>query len=62
MGGLEALPRILAVAPATRIVVLSSHDAPEMNDRARQAGACAYFVKDRGLEHLVDYMEPLLAA
>ena len=45
MGGLEALPRILAVAPSARVVVLTALDEPELAGAALRQGAAAYLTK-----------------
>jgi DNA-binding NarL/FixJ family response regulator len=45
LDGLEALPRILAVAPDARVVVLSGFDSARMRGPAMQAGAVAYLEK-----------------
>jgi DNA-binding NarL/FixJ family response regulator len=44
--GLEAAPRILAAAPATRILMLSVHDGAEYVLEAVRAGAHGYLRKD----------------
>lgn len=45
LDGLEALPRILAAAPDTRVVVLSGFSAARMRDQVLSAGAIAYLEK-----------------
>jgi DNA-binding NarL/FixJ family response regulator len=45
LDGLEALPRILAVSPGTRVVVLSGFAARRMADAALAAGAVAFLEK-----------------
>lgn len=45
MDGLEATRRILADDPDARIVVLSTYEAGEFAERARQAGAIAFVSK-----------------
>jgi DNA-binding NarL/FixJ family response regulator len=45
LDGLEALPQILAVAPAARVVVLSGFAARRMAPAALAAGAIAYLEK-----------------
>jgi DNA-binding NarL/FixJ family response regulator len=45
LDGLEALPRILAEAPGTRVVVLSGFAARRMEPAALAAGAIAYLEK-----------------
>ena len=45
LDGLEALPRILEVAPDARVVVLSGFDESRMREPALAAGAVAYLQK-----------------
>ena len=45
LDGLEALPRILEVAPDARVVVLSGFDQGRMRGPALAAGAAAYVEK-----------------
>jgi DNA-binding NarL/FixJ family response regulator len=45
LDGLEALPRILAVAPRTRVVVVSGFAARRMEPAALAAGAIAFLEK-----------------
>lgn len=45
LDGLEALPRILAASPGTRVVVLSGFAAQRMAPAALAAGATAYLEK-----------------
>ena len=53
MDGLEALPRILAVAPHTLVIVLSAFSPDQMAAQAIQAGAVAYLEKNRLAKDLV---------
>ena len=52
LGGLEALKRIRAFAPATRIVVYSGMLDPEVEREAIALGAAATLAKPGTLEHL----------
>ena len=52
LGGLEALKRIRAFAPATRIVVCSGMLEPELERQATAFGAVAVFAKPVALEDL----------
>lgn len=45
MDGIEALPKILAVSPGTRVVILSGFEAERMGQAALDAGAAAYVEK-----------------
>ncbi len=51
--GLEAIPRMLAAAPGTRLVAMSGHPAEHMEHRAREAGAAAYVQKGIELEAIL---------
>ncbi|MDQ1419196.1 MAG: hypothetical protein QOJ52_1158 [Acidimicrobiaceae bacterium] len=62
MGGLEALPLILGVAPHAKIVVLSGVEAATMADAARSQGAAAYFEKGLDPTDLLGYLTPILQA
>lgn len=62
VGGLEALPLILAVDPHGEVVVMSSLDASEVADRAMSAGAGGYFVKGSDPALLLPYVDRLLEA
>jgi DNA-binding NarL/FixJ family response regulator len=46
VNGLEAIPRIRALAQPPAILVLSMHDEPQMAARALKAGAAGYATKD----------------
>ena len=54
LDGIEALPRIRASSPRTRVVVLSSFDSLEMGGRALAAGASAYVEKGSSVSALID--------
>ena len=60
VGGLEALPLILAVAPDSRVVVMSALEAGEVEGRAMAAGAAGYFVKGDDPGRLLAYVDELL--
>lgn len=53
LGGLEATRRILATAPAVRVVVLTAFVATDGRIQASAAGARAYLGKDEPLDALV---------
>jgi DNA-binding NarL/FixJ family response regulator len=53
MNGVEALTRVRAQSPATRVLVLSMHAAPEFVRPAMRAGAHGYVIKGAGLDDLV---------
>ena len=62
MGGLEALPLILAVAPQATIVVFSGLEVGTMAKEARLRGATAFFEKGMDPILLMDNLAPILAA
>ena len=51
--GLEAIPRVLARSPQTRIVVVTMHDDPTTARAALDAGASAYVLKASAASELV---------
>lgn len=53
LNGLEAIGRVRALVPSTRILVLSMHGAADFVLPALRAGALGYLVKGAGLDHLV---------
>jgi DNA-binding NarL/FixJ family response regulator len=60
MDGLEALPAILRVAPATRVVVFSGMNEGAAARQALAAGADRYVVKGTPLKELVESMAACL--
>lgn len=61
LNGVEALRRVRASCPATRVLVLSMHAAPEYVRPAIRAGAAGYVVKGAGLDSLVEAVRALAA-
>jgi two-component system response regulator NreC len=53
LNGMEAIGRVRALSPATKVLVLSMHAAPEFVRPALRAGALGYVVKGSGLDDLV---------
>lgn len=51
--GVEAIARVREEAPATRVLVLSMHTAPEYVRPALRGGAHGYLVKGSGVDDLV---------
>lgn len=51
--GLEALVRIRAIAPAARVVILSTYDLEEPMIEAHTSGACGYLLKSVKFDELV---------
>ena len=60
MDGHEALPQILAAAPGTTVVVLSSFPRSSANAAAVRAGATHYLEKDAPVATLVPQLRDLL--
>ena len=52
--GVEATGRILAKAPGTRVVVLTTYETDRDILRAIEAGACGYLLKDASPTELAD--------
>ena len=70
-GGLEALSRLLAKWPSTRVLVLSAHEDTAHPRRALAAGALGYLTKRSAADELIEairqvaagklFLEPALA-
>jgi signal transduction histidine kinase len=60
LDGLEALPRIRAAAPHTKVVVLSGFQAAQVGDEARDGGAHAYIEKGTGPVELIATLRQVL--
>jgi two-component system response regulator DegU len=50
LDGITATRQIKAADPAARIIIVTDYDQPDLREAARQAGACAYVVKENLLE------------
>ena len=61
MDGLEALPRILRVAPHTKVVVLSGFEARAMATRALALGARKYVEKGAPASDIADAVREVAA-
>jgi diguanylate cyclase (GGDEF)-like protein len=61
MGGLEALPLILAVAPHAKVVVLSGLEPADVAEVARARGAFGYLQKGDDPRIFVDRLDRMLA-
>jgi DNA-binding NarL/FixJ family response regulator len=66
LDGLEATPRVLAASPRSKVVVVSSSDAPDDRERARRAGAVGFISKEvsagdlpRAVDSVVSSVVPL---
>lgn len=61
MGGLEALPLILAESPSTKVVVLSGFGKRGFGERAAALGACGFLEKHLPAETLAPRLLDVLA-
>jgi DNA-binding NarL/FixJ family response regulator len=61
MGGLEALPRFKSLAPATRIIILTSFDDHDRIAKAICAGAAGYLLKSTELSRVTSAIHEALA-
>lgn len=57
MGGLEACRLIRKAAPASEILIVTQHDAPQMMREALEAGARGYVVKSNAARDLLAAVE-----
>jgi CheY-like chemotaxis protein len=48
--GISATRQLHAADPALKIIIVSNHDEAELREAARDAGACAYVLKENLLE------------
>ena len=53
MNGIEAAQRIRKVSPETKIVILSMHDAAQLANEAKRAGADAFVTKACPIDELL---------
>ena len=54
LDGIAAIPRILAVSPASRVAVFTGSSEPGIEQEAQAAGAAALLPKELGAATLVD--------
>ena len=59
MTGLQAAAKIRALAPQTKIIVVTMHDSPQMAEEARAAGANAFLTKSSAGKELLATMSAL---
>jgi len=62
MDGLEALPRVQAVSPTTRIVLFSGFEEQGLAERAVSLGAAAFIEKSVSVDALVERLLTIAAA
>ncbi|MHB8512936.1 MAG: PAS domain S-box protein [Actinomycetota bacterium] len=60
MDGLQALPKIKAVSPRSKIIALSGYGRDQANDEALRLGADAYIEKGSPIEQITDLARSLL--
>jgi len=48
--GISATRQIVAAYPEARVMIVTNYDDARLRDRARQAGACEYVVKENLME------------
>jgi DNA-binding NarL/FixJ family response regulator len=61
ISGLEAMRQILALAPATKIIVFSGDTDRRLVDQALEAGACGYILKRSVVDELIHAIEMVTA-
>ncbi|CAG2157166.1 Putative transcriptional regulator [Cupriavidus yeoncheonensis] len=61
INGLDVIPRIKAIQPTIRVLVISGQDQNTFAPRARQAGAHGFVSKTQELPEIVRCMESVLA-
>jgi len=59
--GIEAMRKIKAICPSTRVVMLTAFDDHEKVFKAICAGACGYLVKTAPVERIVESIQEALA-
>ncbi len=59
LDGIDALPQVHAVSPASRVVIFSGDDQHGLEREARAAGAVAVIGKEAGAPSLVDRLNTL---
>lgn len=62
MNGLEAARGIRQIAPATKILIFSMHESPQITREAREAGADAFLSKSALADELPLLVKRLLGA
>jgi DNA-binding NarL/FixJ family response regulator len=62
LDGIEALPKVRAVSPSSRVVIFSGESDENVEAEARAAGATAVIAKDVGATTLVERLHTLFIA
>jgi DNA-binding NarL/FixJ family response regulator len=62
VNGLDAARQIRAAVPATKIVLLSMHDSPHLEEEAKASGADAFLSKTSPSSQLLGVIEQLVRA
>jgi two-component system, NarL family, nitrate/nitrite response regulator NarL len=59
MNGLEAAPLLIAILPNVLLILLTTHDFPELQQVTRAAGIHAVVSKSKAVTHLIAQAEAL---
>jgi CheY-like chemotaxis protein len=59
MNGLEAAPLLIKILPKVWLILLTSHDFPQLDQIARSAGIHAVVPKNKAVTHLIAQAEAL---
>lgn len=62
LDGIDALPQVHAVSPASQVVIFSGDEQDDLEREARAAGAVAVIGKQAGAPSLVDRLNTLFVA
>ncbi len=62
MNGIEATRRIKAILPQAHVVIVSNYEAPEYEEEAARAGACAYVLKNNASNRLIPVLRQILTS
>ena len=60
MNGLEAAPLLIKILPNVWLILLTTHDFPELYQLARSAGIHAVVQKSKAVTHLIAQAEALI--
>ena len=62
IGGLDALERVAAITPSTRVIMMTTFYDSERAARARQSGAFAFLVKTTPIDSVVEQIRKAASA